>query len=451
MKLSRKTHQRFNEQGTLLVVSSFPLRGEEIASRNAVARYSQLLLKTFPRNKQIVVICEKVSGQDNRPYLLRKNILILPTYQVNSWSLFKDLYKVLGEFSAATDVLIQFEFSLFGKELITFCLPLLFMLMRFKGKRIFTMFHQIVLDLSTLADQVNLKNQPFKTGLINLAMKVFYVLFGWASQKVLVHDQLLAEKLFGLVSKRKIEVIPHGIDGFRFYSKQAKNRLRAKYGLKPNDKVILAYGYHSWYKGTDFLVNAMAESKLPTNYKLLLAGDVAPTQKNQPHLSEYYWALSQQIKAHPGRIIHTGFLPEKQVPEVFAIADLVVFAYRARMSSSGALALTFQYHKPFICSTAFVENLWASDYQRLSQKAGFSLASGIFNLENEAFESTLQKVMANSAWLKQSGWLGKQIAQARAWNKMAERYLAVIAGEQSGTGAKPKFTLAEPLVYEPTL
>ena len=156
MKLTSKTYQRFNDPATLLVVSSFPLQGEEIAKRNAVSRYSYLLLKHFPDQQRVVVLCEQVVDQNNQPYLLKKNILVIPSYPINSLKLFTQLNLQLKRFSQVKNILLQFEFSLFGKEVITFLLPFFFIWQRVLGKKIYTMLHQVVLDLSTLAGQVAL-------------------------------------------------------------------------------------------------------------------------------------------------------------------------------------------------------------------------------------------------------------------------------------------------------
>jgi len=299
MKLSKKNYQRFNDSTTLLVVSSFPLQGEEIAKRNAVSRYSHLLLKHFPDQQKVLVLCEQIAGQNNQPYLLNKNILVIPTFTINSINLFNQLNKQFKHFSQVKNILLQFEFSLFGKEVITFLLPFFFIWQRLLGKKIYTMLHQVVLDLSTLSGQVALSASSIKTFLINGAMRIFYSILGLASQKVLVHDQFLAEKLRYLVPQSKLAIIPHGINGYQGFKKAQKDSFKKSLGCKASDQLVLAYGYHSWYKGTDWLIKNFLRLKksdqLSKNSKLLLAGDVAPTQKDQPHLQDFYQNLSKLI------------------------------------------------------------------------------------------------------------------------------------------------------------
>ncbi len=442
MKLTNKTYQRFNDPATLLVVSSFLLQGEEIAKRNAVSRYSKLLLEHFPDQQQVVVLCEQVAGANNQAYLLKKNILVIPSYTVNSLKLFAQLNQQFKRFSQVKNILLQFEFSLFGKEVITFLLPFFLIWQRLLGKKIYTMLHQVVLDLSTLSGQVALSPSSVKTFLINTAMCVFYSTLGLASQKVLVHDQFLAEKLRFLVPQRKLAVIPHGINGYQGFKQVQKASFKKILGCKPSDKLVLAYGYHSWYKGTDWLIKNFLHLKksgqLSKNTKLLLAGDVAPTQKHQPHLQKFYQKLSQLIKNNSQDIIHTGFVPEKEVAKIFAVADLVVFPYRARMSSSGALALALQYRKPFISSKFFAENLATNELQKLASQNQIDTNLLQFNLTYASFTKTFLNNWQNPSLTKKMAVFGRQVAKAHDWRETAKQYLSLIsrAQEQTVTATK---------------
>jgi len=431
MKITPQTYQRFNRPDTLLLVSSFPLLGEEIAKRNAVARYSHLLLQHFPKTQKVVVFCEQVKGQNNQAYLLDKHILIIPTFSVNSLVLFTQLNHALAQFFQAKKILVQFEFSLFGKELITFLLPFLFLWQKFLGKKVYLMLHQVVLDLSILAGQVQLPAHSLKTKFFNLALKVFYQLFAFSSKQVLVHDQFLAKQLSSLLPANKITIIPHGINGYQSYSAKQKALIRKSFNLKTTDQVLLAYGYHSWYKGTDFLVKNFLrlkkEGKIGENCKLLLAGDVAPTQKNQMHLRQYYADLSTLIKNHPQEIIHTGFVPEEKVAAIFAIADLLVFPYRACMSSSGALALAMQYRKTFICSDFFLQNLLTPDLQKLSEKLEINFHEMSFKLNYAAFAQVLQSnLQAVASGQQKMSSFAREVAKKRDWSLVAEQYLQTI-------------------------
>lgn len=437
MKLSKKNYQRFNDSDTIILVSSFPLQGEEIAKRNAVSRYSYLLLKHFPNQQKVVVLCEQLANQHNQPYLLNNNILVIPSFTVNSLKLFSQLNKQFKHFSQVENILLQFEFSLFGKEVITFLLPFFFLWQRLFGKKIYCMLHQVVLDLSTLSGQVALSAASSKTLIFNGAMRIFYSIFGLASQKILVHDQFLAEKLRNLVPQRKLAIIPHGINGYQGFNQLQKDNFKISLGCKSSDKLVLAYGYHSWYKGTDWLINNFLRLKksgqLSQNTKLLLAGDVAPTQKKQPHLRDYYQKLSQLIKNNDQDIIHTGFVPENEVAMIFAIADLVVFPYRARMSSSGALALAWQYRKPFIISKFFTENLATQELKKLAQKKQINISLLQFNLNYASFAKTFISNWQNPSLNKKMTIFGHQVAKAHDWRGVAKQYLSLISQSQGTT------------------
>ncbi|MFA6814584.1 MAG: glycosyltransferase [Patescibacteria group bacterium] len=437
MKLTKKTYQRFNDPATLLLVSSFPLQGEEIAKRNAVSRYSKLLLEHFPDQQQVVVLCEQVADQNNQPYLLKKNILVIPSYTVNSLKLFAQLNQQFKRFSQLKNILLQFEFSLFGKEVITFLLPFFFIWQRLLGKKIYTMLHQVVLDLSTLSGQVALPASSIKTLFFNGVMRLFYSILGLANQQLLVHDQFLADKLRFLVPQRKLAVIPHGINGYQGFKQAQRDNFKKNLGCKASDKLVLAYGYHSWYKGTDWLIKNFLRLKksgqLAKNTKLLLAGDVAPTQKNQPHLQDFYQNLSNLIKNNNQDIIHTGFVAEKDVAKIFAIADLVVFPYLARMSSSGALALALQYRKPFISSKFFAENLLTDKLQELAHKNQIDINLLQFNLTYASFAKTFLSNWQDSSLTKKMAVFGSQVSKAHDWQEIANQYVSLISQTQEQT------------------
>jgi len=427
MKINKINYQRFNSSDTLLVISSFPLLGEEIALRNAVSRYTHLLLKHFPTQQRVIVLCEKVPGKDNSAYLLNKNILVLPTYDWNNPLLFKQLHKKIKDFNLVKNILLQFEFSLFGKEIITFSLPFFFLWQKLMGKKVYTMLHQVVLDLSTLSGQVNLKTSSLKTFFFNLAMLFFYSVFALASEKIFIHDQFLAEKLSLLMPKKKTLVIPHGINGYKSFKHKEKVVIKKRLSLPADTKIVLAYGYQSWYKGTDWLIKNFLSlkktGKIGSDVKLLLAGDVAPTQKNQAHLINYYKNLSKLIRNNSDHILSTGFVPEDKVAEVFAIADLVVFPYRSRMSSSGALALALQYKKPFIFSNFFGENLATDEMVLLAKKLKINIKNLQFKLNSKSFTKTFLLNWQNKIVAKKMSNFAGVISKEHDWNKVAEQYL----------------------------
>ena len=178
--------------------------------------------------------------------------------------------------------------------------------------------------------------------------------------------------------------------------------------------------------------------QLTKNTKLLLAGDAAPTQKSQPHLQGFYQKLSKLIKNNSQDIIHTGFVPEKEVAKIFAVANLVVFPYRARMSSSGALALAWQYRKPFICSKFFAENLTTSELDKLAKKMHLDINSLQFNLNYASFAKTFINSWQNPLLSQKMARLGRQVAKAHDWQEIAGQYLDIIklAQKQSVTSVK---------------
>ena len=140
--------------------------------------------------------------------------------------------------------------------------------------------------------------------------------------------------------------------------------------------------------------------------------------------------MTKKIQQNNKDIIHTGFVPEDEVAKIFSIADLVVFPYRARMSSSGALALTLQYHKSFICSKKFSENLQTDNLKQIAKDLDLSLDNLVFNLNSRSFTNCLINHLEQRAFNKKTVSFAKKVAQERNWQRVAEKYLSLLVTEK---------------------
>src|SRR3990167_6945214 len=110
MTILKKYLERFDTPETLIILSSFPRKGGELAIENALARYTYLLVKNFSENQRIVVLSEKRTKSE-RAYLLKSNILVIPSFSKNSLKFAFDVEKDLSRFVLAKNLLVQFEFS----------------------------------------------------------------------------------------------------------------------------------------------------------------------------------------------------------------------------------------------------------------------------------------------------------------------------------------------------
>jgi len=132
--------------------------------------------------------------------------------------------------------------------------------------------------------------------------------------------------------KKKINVIPIGIDKNIYHPRISGKRIRKKHEIK--DKMVLFVGalslYHK-YKGVDFLIKAMkdvvGEHK---KTKLVVVGE--------GEWKKDLIKLAKKLKIEKN-IIFTGFIPEKEKPEYFAACDVFILPSTNKSEGFGIVSL----------------------------------------------------------------------------------------------------------------
>jgi glycosyltransferase involved in cell wall biosynthesis len=116
-------------------------------------------------------------------------------------------------------------------------------------------------------------------------------------------------------------VIPTGVDVTRFASGDG-TRARQKFGIAPDEKVLLYVGRIAPEKNLGFMLRSLApilRNAAKYNARLLLVGDGAAV----PHLKSVVQELQLQQ-----RVVLTGFLDERALFDCYAAGDIFVFASR---------------------------------------------------------------------------------------------------------------------------
>ncbi len=117
---------------------------------------------------------------------------------------------------------------------------------------------------------------------------------------------------------------------------------RARLGLPEGEPVALCFGAIRNYKGVDVLLRAFARAlgAVP-EARLLIAGQ--PWSDWRP-----YQVLIDELGIGPRVHAFPHFIPEAQVPDFFAAADVVVLPYRRFDAQSGVGMTILGYRKPLI-------------------------------------------------------------------------------------------------------
>lgn len=146
------------------------------------------------------------------------------------------------------------------------------------------------------------------------------------------------------VSKSKVEVIPHGNYLRSIHKVPAREEARSHLGLNQNAKVVLFFGQIKEVKGLDVLLRAMpAVVRDHEDAVLVVAGKVWKDDW------EKYRGPAEALEATGNCVCRVSYVPESEVPDYYASADLVVLPYR-RIYQSGVLLLAMSYGMPVVVS-----------------------------------------------------------------------------------------------------
>lgn len=416
--------KKYDTPETVCVVTSYPDKKGESAERNAIANYSRELVQEMGKKTLVVVLAEIL----DKPRIYEEGgVLIIRAFTRDSYLMNWQIVRALKNFSVAKQVLLQFEFGVYGTSVTTFLTAFLGLMVRGMGKKFSVMMHQVTDDLGELSEHLGISHRGLKTLAYNLGMKFFYVLTGLLSDRVVVHNKYLAAKLSRYVSKSRIVVVPHGVGTAR---KQPSNvQSRIKLGWKRDEFIVLVFGYLSWYKGSDWVVAKLGEiaKKYPgKKIRLVMAGGESGTLKEMKHYRKFVNNLYELADRYKVEI--TGYVHDKDKETYFVGADLVILPHRVAMSESGVMAHVAMYSKPFLASLPRTTSLHSNE---LIKKVGFSS-------EDDSLEKKLVKMINDKKLrINVANEIGKQ-GEAHSWANVANKYLVALPklGDERYTGAK---------------
>ena len=162
----------------------------------------------------------------------------------------------------------------------------------------------------------------------------------------IVHSHLNKQQMMDCykINEHQISIIPHGSLDLHIRFKADISRLRKKFGLSPENRVILLFGAIRPYKGIDTAIRAFAETiKTIPDVRLLIAGRL--WEDWNP-----YEQLIQDMNIEKQVIRHLDYIPSGDVHQFFEVADLCLFPYLHFDSQSGAGAAALSFRKPMIVS-----------------------------------------------------------------------------------------------------
>lgn len=205
---------------------------------------------------------------------------------------------------------------------------LVYCITRIIGKKIISTVHNIVPH-----DGDSLRNRV-----------IFFVIYRFASNYLVVHGKALKERLikeFG-VSDKKIIVVPLG--SFHPLDSPAitKGIARKNLGIDDDEFVLLSFGLQRYYKGTHFLLKALSDYS--RRFRLLIRGktwDDAYCEMLKNIIKENN--LSYKVDSA------FTYATDQEMELVFKAADIVVLPY-FEGSQSAVKLMAYSYGRPVLVS-----------------------------------------------------------------------------------------------------
>lgn len=125
------------------------------------------------------------------------------------------------------------------------------------------------------------------------------------------------------VKKENSIVLRNGIDEIKFnidLTKEQREELKNKYGIKRNDKILLFTGRVVKEKGVKELITALKNVNY-NNYKLLIVG-AALNDLNAK--TSYEYEIEELVKVMKEKVVFTGFVKYDEIPQLYHLADIAV-------------------------------------------------------------------------------------------------------------------------------
>jgi glycosyltransferase involved in cell wall biosynthesis len=274
----------------------------------------------------------------------------------------------------------------------------------------------VILDVGELKKHVNVGNLLFQL-FYNIGLRFFYFILGLVTDKIIVFEQELKNRLVALINPAKIEVLSLAVKERKGISlAKAKRAL----GIPSESFVLLVFGFINGYKGIDWIINKVAKLK-SRKLRLLIAGGKNPYLTGKPHYERFYRTILEAA-AKDKRVITTGFIPDSQIGLYFSATDLVVLPYEVFMSASGPLSWAMAYQKPVIFSEKLYDYGSSEDFQETMREVKIHSQDLFFRFDEKSFLKLYERIAGNKKLYRKLIKFSSTLAKERKIEKVGQRY-----------------------------
>ena len=275
-------------------------------------------LKSEKENIKIL----KLSGEQNSKIQIQKRGLF------KYWTQWNIIKKISEELLIDRVVLMEFDLYQLGIAFTRF---------RFKVSGIwFRPYHRMQPENNSFKSKLN-----YLKYIIQKKITFLPTLLNSRLSKVFVLNDENVKSFYGIFSK-KIFYLP---DPVFIYQKEESFDLRKKYGIPPNNMILLQFGHMEERKNNENIIKALDKipSEISKNITLLLIG-------------KFISGYEQKVKSLVTEssvfqlITHNQFISDEEMEATFAQADVILRMNLNFFGSSGVVGIAAAHQKPVIVS-----------------------------------------------------------------------------------------------------
>jgi len=401
-------YESFNTPDVQLVVSGWPSRAPGTQGYHGDAAFTRETLLSLVKTKHMRFVVIAETNHDNRPELVGDgNILVLRVINHDKFHVYPTILTWLNRFPAIKHVTVHSNFTYSGIAHFILLVPFL-ALIKLTGRKLSLVAHNVVDSIDFLAKQINITNKLL-VAVLNSGVRFYNNTLGMILDHVIVLDIQGKKIMQSYVPANKIVYNPHFVKPRN--TTITMNEAKQSLGISSNTKVLLCFGFISYYKGSDILAELFKKSNKNKNFHLIFAGGPSPSLSHTKHYQEFFDRFEKMV-SKVKNITYTGFIPTNKVGMYFAAADLVVLPYRGLMGGSGAFSYAVGYGKPAIISTPMHELTENPDINRVLCENKLQSKDIEFNLTKNGFNDVL-KIAENKTLLNTLTQVSEEIRTVR--------------------------------------
>lgn len=439
-KVSEKLLKQFNRPDTHLVISGYPVRDGH-TNNYGISWYTKETIEPLAKKKKARFIVLAETNGHNEPKVYQDgHILVLRVFDQRHLTVYPYILKWLHKFNNVKNVYVHSEFAANGGvKNFAFLAPFL-ALIKLTGRNITFFSHNFVESFDKIAGHLNFEKGSTKLAIFNVLLSMYNHVLTRVVDRIVVMDEAIKKRVENYISKDRIVSFPISIK--RPQKKVTKSVARNKLNIKKDEKVLLFFGFVTWYKGADWIIGKVSNylKRHPrSKIRLIIAGGEAYSLKEKDYYQKYYKKQLEKA-SKDSRIIITGFLPESEIGTYFAAADMVVYPYRGLIGASGALTYALAYDKPVMLSPGLAAILQADDCQHALKRSSLMEDDISFTLSQKGFNKIINTIQ-DTALLNKMNQFSKKLADAREYAVVLDSYYQYIY--DSKVVANPLVSISE--------